>query len=125
MKTSELTGALLDYWVAKAEGKNHLCVAYEIHGHMGSYSPRSNWEDGGPIIEREMITVTPQAYDVGPATCSGWVAVDVPYGIFEDDKGRRSANRFFSKSYLEAAMLCYVTRKSGDEVEDLPIKGQS
>lgn len=119
MKTAELTGALLDYWVAKAEGlKVSGLPVVEIRGSRGwlAYRPSTDWAQGGPIIERAMITVTPQAYDVGPATCSGWIAVQVIYGLFEDDNGRRSASRFFDKNYLAAAMRAVVHAKFGDEV---------
>lgn len=47
MKTSELTGAALDWAVATCE-KWRLDLVPE-----GSYSPSTDWKQGGPIIERE------------------------------------------------------------------------
>ena len=48
MKTSELSGAALDWAVSKAEG---------MAGHYlaNPYSYSTNWIFGGPIIEREKI----------------------------------------------------------------------
>jgi hypothetical protein len=49
MKVEELTGAQLNYWVAKAEG-----VSVNNWAKDGAfYQPSSLWITGGPIIERE------------------------------------------------------------------------
>jgi hypothetical protein len=53
MKTAELTGALLDYWVARALGMTHEQADFVVPAH--SYS--TNWSHGGPIIERERIMI--------------------------------------------------------------------
>ena len=125
MKTSELTGALLDYWIAKAEGKNHLCFAYEIHGHMGSYSPSSNWEDGGPILQHESISVEVICYDnETDKNAINWEAKFEP-PIRENDEVAPHWVVAEGRTALVAAMRAYVASKFGDEVEDLPIKGQS
>jgi hypothetical protein len=68
VKTSDLEGAQLDYWVARAEGLSNprvedgLCwVAYvdcdNKHGKSveidAAFSPLTDWAQAGPIIERE------------------------------------------------------------------------
>jgi hypothetical protein len=52
MKTSELTGAALDWAVAKCEG-----LRFEEWETWGNYS--TDWAQGGPIIEREGIALLP------------------------------------------------------------------
>lgn len=109
IKTSELTGAALDWAVAKAEEIDYACgisdigavLYYAENGEAHRYRPSTDWAEGGPIIEREMITV-------GPAQHEGWDAsawpVD-PNAVMWGDIA------------LEAAMRCFVMSKLGDEVE--------
>lgn len=56
IKTSELTGAALDWAVAKCEGIRKPDLVGGFDG-IGNYSepwePSTNWSQGGPIIERE------------------------------------------------------------------------
>jgi hypothetical protein len=106
MKTSELTGAALDWAVAKCEGLMQGQIA--IDGvTRGFYKPSTDWAQGGPIIEREGISIRYSQRDARGA----WCAVLGP-------------NRFLSPDYeghgptpLMAAMRCYVASKLGDEVE--------
>ena len=104
MKTSELTGAALDWAVAKCDFEgappiNIVCgVLYTLEG--DGWQPSTNWEQGGPIIEKWMIDV------VGYR--SGWRAarhcgLAPTYG--------------YGPTPLIAAMRCYVASKLGDEVE--------
>lgn len=65
MKTSELTGAALDWAVAKCEGKDADCEVHAgnvLYGRVTSgfihYTPSTNWAQGGPIIERKKIPNT-------------------------------------------------------------------
>lgn len=59
IKTSELTGPALDWAVAKCEGtgvyfdENDVEFATPLDG----YTPSTDWSQGGPIIEREVISV--------------------------------------------------------------------
>jgi Protein of unknown function (DUF2591) len=68
VKTSDLEGAQLDYWVARAEGLSNprvedgLCwVAYVDCDNKreksvevdAAFSPSTDWAQAGPIIERE------------------------------------------------------------------------
>jgi hypothetical protein len=63
-KVSDLEGALLDAAVAKAEGRELLDVAGKraaatFVGSIASvfleWAPSTNWQHGGPIIDRERI----------------------------------------------------------------------
>jgi hypothetical protein len=93
MKTNELTRAALDWAVHQAwcEGACH-------DEPFPSYS--TDWSQGGPIIEREGITVGP---DTGP----DWWVAHIKGGIYIDH----------GPTPLIAGMRCYVASKLGDEVE--------
>lgn len=103
IKTNELTGASLDWAVAKCEGwKPHAAASVVI---TGDYSPSTNWTQGGPIIERERIRVTPMP----PGRESeGWVA-----GIYD----KVESYGMQGQTALIVAMRCYVASKLGDSVE--------
>lgn len=94
IKVSELTGTALDWVVAKCEG-----VVYD-NSAWTSYS--TDWAQGGPIIEREAITVS----DGSPVRGLEWMACD-----------RGSSCIQHGPTYLIAAMRCYVASKLGDSVE--------
>ena len=96
MKTSELQGAALDWAVCKAWGLTWC---------GDSYNPSSNWQKGGPIIEREQIIVAPYA-DAPFGPIAGWGALQ--WGHTGVSKGATP---------LVAAMRCFVASKLGDEVE--------
>ena len=106
MKTSELTGYLLDWAVGKCEGLtiesdwwdwDRLCFVDEFNV---DFEPTDNWMQGGAIIEREIIGLD---YDAA----EGWQARDF-------DTQQITAT---GKTPLEAAMRCYVASKLGDQVE--------
>ena len=123
MKVSELTGHALDWAVAKCAG---LLEPRERYGKMvpavvldmeywsngdpmvrlnpcpdvyyrAEYDPSTNWEHGGPIIERERINLWNEGHD--------WEAS--LYG----------KHIVWGETPLVAAMRCYVASKLGDEVE--------
>lgn len=106
MKTSELTGPALDWAVAKCEGafidtlddtQGPWVDGPTYVGDLSGYNPTVNWAQGGPIIEREKITLE-------------WTGEDWMAYIRHDEE-------FFGPTPLIAAMRCYVTSKLGDEVE--------
>ena len=111
MKTYELTGAALDWAVAKCEGvalvlapftgaRNFVILGQNMKPTIVMYEPSLYWAQGGPIIEREKITL---CYD----TCQPrWVGCDWAARLTE-----------FGPTPLIAAMRCYVASKLGDEVE--------
>jgi len=97
MKTSDLSGAALDYVVAECEG-----VIY--HGPAWTkYS--TDWSQGGPIIERERIELKYLGYNNPPY----WGALK-----FSPSKYERKAA--IGPTPLIAAMRCYVESKLGDTV---------
>jgi hypothetical protein len=100
MKTAELTGAALDWAVAKCEGKSHIVNA----PHKYFYSPSTNWALGGAIIEREGINL--DNYAKNPKW-SAWTPAP------ERESGEAQA---YGETPLVAAMRCYVASKLGDEV---------
>lgn len=112
IKTSELIGRPLDYAVAiamdgtdlrfdmvetrwiKIDGKDRVL--------FNGWSPSTDWAQGGPIIEKEIIEIypmfNPKYWSARVATKSDWVDGPTP---------------------LIAAMRCYVASKLGEKV-DIP-----
>ena len=119
MKTSELTGAALDWAVAKTEGATDFwfdtVATYWVkldgkdralrYGWAQSYLPSTDWCQGGSIIEREELTLSHSPYDhVFYGRTRPWCA---------EKKGRME----YGPTPLIAAMRCYVASKLGDEIE--------
>ena len=73
MKTSELTGDKLDYWVAKAQGWNldteydDRCNQYTALTGRRFYTPSTNWQQCGELIEKFEA-------DLGPFHSQQWIA---------------------------------------------------
>jgi hypothetical protein len=110
IKTSELTGAALDWAVAKCEGVSlgsfKAAVAWmkrrepsddELEAHH-AYQYSTSWHAGGPIIEREKIELR---HDGRSSWCA-WIA---------------STGAVHGPTPLIAAMRCRVASKLGDEVD--------
>lgn len=95
IKTSDLTGAALDWAVAKCEGVDDEAAA--LFHDEGYYNYSTNWSQGGPIIEREGCCL----YLYGD---SEWVS-------------HLCNKEYRGPTPLIAAMRCYVASKLGDEVE--------
>lgn len=105
MKTSELTGAALDWAVAKCEKVDighpdnvPFNVEWRLMHDAGDMNYSTDWSQGGPIIEREKIATNPYN-DTEWFACKG----DEPEQV--------------GPTLLVAAMRCYVASKLGDEVE--------
>jgi len=120
LKTSELTGAALDWAVAKCLTGGelfqcgrvaHQVVLHSVGGTTAPYfmkdsgvircafEPSENWAQGGPIIERENIALYPH----GDGTYEAEVFLNPKRGA--------------GPTPLIAAMRCYVASKLGNEVE--------
>jgi len=113
METSELSGAALDWAVAKAEGYFDIDMASVRDGvvdvfYFESYKPSSDWALAGPIIEREWIDV------IKPVNSVCWVAT---MHYQNDDSERIQTSEEQGTTPLIAAMRCYVASKLGDEIE--------
>jgi len=111
MKTSELTGAALDWAVAQCEGLIRDTQGGWVRPvseglsswRYGLWTPSNNWAQAGPIIEREGV-------DLNYSCCEGtsgemW------------DAACEVGKVFGGPTPLIAAMRCYVASKLGDEVE--------
>lgn len=126
MKVSELEGALLDAWVAKAHGMvgmDHPIAkgkpltrfwGYDkregVHAGprvaVATFKPSTDWSWGGPIIEREKIWLSDED--------DGWIASCPPH--VDTGTGRDLIQS--GKAPLTAAMRAYVASKYGEEVPD-------
>lgn len=133
IKTSELSGAALDWAVAVCEGEpirldpmgqlGPRSPRYWIWdeeepigrrrylGIGGQYSPSANWALGGPIIEREGIEVLCNVTSVEARRFK-----DAHPDWFACLKSKRHMH-WHGPTPLIAAMRCYVGSKLGDEVE--------
>lgn len=116
IKTSELTGAALDWAVAKCENipslhlvkkPGKVCVYGEISNIDFPYQPSTDWAQGGPVIEREKIEIRkgnplyfPKGNEKGEHYESLWLA-----------------GKQHGQTPLIAAMRCYVASKLGDDVD--------
>jgi hypothetical protein len=101
MKTSELTGAALDWAVTKCEGYDHEVTSSE----WGMWGWATDWAQGGPLIEREVISLDCQ-FDVNE--WHAWTPAP------EQETGEARAR---GDTPLIAAMRCYVASQLGGEVE--------
>lgn len=108
MKTSELTGAALDWAVARCEGvetKKYKESPSLFFGEgFNKWRPSSDWAQGGPIIEREGISVVQQG------DAAEWVAS--VYNYTEGDWHLHTTG----PTPLIAAMRCYVASKLGADI---------
>ena len=109
MKTSELTGAALDWAVQIAEG---YVQPDPIDFARNCFKPSTDWAQGGPIIEREGITLgrTEQKSYVGQPP---WVSYLLEH-LFMDEYEHEYQH---GDTPLIAAMRCYVASKLGDDVD--------
>ncbi|RQV20651.1 DUF2591 domain-containing protein [Burkholderia cenocepacia] len=137
MRVSDLTGAQLDYWVARADG----CVAGAAKeggraldgtcepvvfttsngtlrvakkGSVIDWAPSTDWAQAGPIIEREGIILRP--FSDGAWGAAYEFDMDARGGVFYMSGSQEGATP------LIAAMRAYVASKFGDEVDDLQVR---
>ena len=106
IKTNELTGPALSWAVMTAEGPDSFAANFYYDGDTPvciddqaefpeTWNPGEDWAQGGPIVEREGMTLI---------RYPGWTAV----------AGDVQAS---GPTPLIAAMRCFVASKMGDEVE--------
>ena len=110
IKVSETTRIQLDWLVAKCENpewweefdmESDPLFALDMDDDS-TYSPTTDWSQGGPIVEKELINLITTAGYPWRAT------VYVGGGVWIDQEG---------STPLIAAMRCYVASKMGDVVE--------
>lgn len=113
MKTSELSGAALDWAVAKCVWPDDIGNTVPFHHDGSDYAPSRKWAHGGPIIERERIDVfcrpTGSKYNPEPDWASAKYLSPAETSAFLQS----------GLTPLIAAMRCFVASKLGDEV-DIP-----
>lgn len=111
IKTQDLIGVALDWAVEIAEGRNfiHGDTEYTPDGRMfqrgGSSvcrSPSTQWKHGGPIIDREKISIN---YDASGRWSDGWRAFS---NIMPIKLGPTA---------LIAAMRCFVESRMGNWID--------
>lgn len=102
IKTSELTGAALDWAVTSIDRPEMLNWPDNPANRPESYTfrPSTGWAHGGPIIEREFITLE--------GDYNEWRAK-----LFDDGRVYEQEG----PTPLIAAMRCFVASKLGDEVD--------
>ena len=110
LKTSELNAAALDWAVAQCEfggceewdgTLKGVDSVSDIEGKR--FTPSTDWSQGGPIIEREQIEVSP----MGDGEWRAQIFLVHGHQYF----------RKYGPDPLTAAMRCYVQHKLGDTVE--------
>lgn len=113
IKTANLIGAALDWAVAKCRGRGiefddprdpWLTLDGIAHQPLHSYSPSTDWAQGGPIIEREHLEVSPTFSN------TAWIA-----GYPNNPTSKQHWSN--GPTPLISAMRCFVASKLGDEVE--------
>lgn len=120
IKTSELTGAALDWAVAQIEGHrvrwygSPIYCAYVPKGKRSDYKwqPSLNWKQGGPLLERFFVVTGNATYG------DGSIFEDICYGIIgENPDSGEHLHREFGPNRLVAGMRCIVASELGDEVD--------
>lgn len=92
----------------KTEADAESAILYESSDHQwdeGGYSPSLDWAQGGPIIEREWLDVTP------------WPNESDENLRWHCDQHDNINCVAFGPTPLIAAMRCYVASKLGDTIE--------
>ena len=110
IKTNELIGTALDWAVAYAEGRKFSTVQSSIglkpfvvlyDDPLGMFTPSTSWAHGGPILDRERITIRQ------------WTNMSSIHAYMPHDGAPWGAG----PTALIAAMRCFCRSKLGDEVE--------
>ena len=105
MKTSELTRAALDWAVAMAKKhpSRHTVDVYDFNDYI--FNPSTDWAQGGPIIERDRISMIEECDGTWMGSIGGCTDLDMP--LYQEH----------GPTPLIAAMRCYCVSKLGDEIE--------
>ena len=121
MKTNKLTGAALDWAVAKCEGRGFVFGETDYtdghtyqRGTAQATGPHysTDWAQGGPIIEREGLGVS-QYNNISERPENRWHCVKYVGGMLLN----KPPLQMYGPTPLIAAMRCYVASKLGNEVE--------
>lgn len=103
IKVSEASGPVLDWMVGLCEGveftDSHTGIWFSPWGGMVPYCPSDDWEQGGPVIDGQGISIIFHGQ-------GNWTASNLHGTVCEE-----------GPTPLIAAMRAYVFSKLGDEVE--------
>ena len=142
MQTSDLTGPALDWAVAKCEGRGiefddprdpWLTRDGIADQPLHSYTPSTDWSQGGPIIERENISIV-RCDDDYQNFPDKWLAergansycestehqqhdAMIQFSVWNDGGCFAKDGPFYGPTPLIAAMRCFVASRLGDEVD--------
>lgn len=119
MKTAQLTGALLDYWVARALSdrpcsivgaeEHERCEVRTTAGWLDPFRPSKLWLDGGPLLDR---------FDGMVGRCHPYSEQGEP-NVYVAEMGVGLARyRAFGSTRLVAAMRALVGAVFGGDVPD-------
>ena len=118
IKTQDLTLLQLDYAVAKANGdesrllfegdSDHGITGMRFDPNHGKWSPSTNWDQAGPIIDREDIH---WGFGTGFGSKAGKERVVIA------SKFGHYVRPLLGPTARIAAMRCFVASRLGDEVE--------
>ncbi len=107
VKLSELSGAALDWAVAKCEGEELRLIKGQLETLWteNGWKPSTDWSQGGPIIER-----------IRGLYVKHWVesSYDTRYEVHIHNSEEDCIG--FGETLLIAAMRCYVASRLGDTV---------
>ena len=126
-KTSELTDRALDWAVVSIECARPApfksipaildgtvrIVRADIGAHSMPVSPSTDWAQGGPIIERERISISPP---LDPLARQIFKCTMIGFRRSSKGGSVSTINSGYGPTPLIAAMRCYVASKLGDEV---------
>ncbi len=109
MKTSELTGAALHWAVAEAysllQGTDNSFNKQWFASFRHTWTPHVKWAHGGPIIDREKISISFEH------------ELEEPVCVARKYRPPQGEWVMEGPTPLIAAMRCFVASKLGDEVE--------
>ncbi|WP_369072882.1 phage protein NinX family protein [Burkholderia gladioli] len=125
MKVEDLSGVRLDYWVARAEHHALSCdwdqgefiLIGTGAGDLKRFSPSTVWSDGGPIIEREQISIWRYDWTVRDPINTWFATTNGVHG-WDDGSIVGVGSESCGETALIAAMRAYVAYKFGDKVAD-------
>lgn len=122
VKASEATGGVLDWLVAKAASRDVSiidgsdgCKALVRGKNVRAgqpWSPSSNWSQGGPLIDRHRVSVSPISVEVGSYAFRMAGCVE----CWKADKAYSGAGTLYGPTTLIAAMRAIVVSELGETV---------
>ncbi|MCP3017519.1 phage protein NinX family protein [Cupriavidus basilensis] len=125
MKVTDLEGALLNYWVARAEGLRceirprkgvahaYIFIDTAVHAdYPRIYRPSEDWSDGGPILDLRMQVCGVLNRDNHAPESSRYRCAMGNYP---------HARMYQGHTILVAAMRAYVASKFGHEVPEVSL----